>query len=202
MTTSTTAASPAASADNDHKPAPARNRRPRRRYLAAGTGALALALTATFAAGCGGSLDTAAAGTTTETSAPGAGTSGEEITFVDTNPRNTDLDLGAPGLSVGDMQIFNDDLTKDGQPFGTSIGQCVLTLSEPTRLINQCTATYLMADGTLAVRFINDQDPAAAPTKIAGPVVGGTGRYRGASGDLTATFQPNTDTMDVIIRLG
>src|SRR4051812_32019324 len=66
------------------------------------------------------------------------------LTTIAAPDRNTDLDLGAPGPSAGDTQVFLDDLQRDGETVGTSAGSCTLPMFTETRLVGICTATLML----------------------------------------------------------
>ena len=69
------------------------------------------------------------------------------LTTVAVPDRNTDLDLGQPGPSAGDTQVFLDDVQRDGRTVGTSAGSCTVTTISETRLAGACTATLVLPGG-------------------------------------------------------
>jgi hypothetical protein len=115
--------------------------------------------------------------------------------------RNTDLDLGDPGPSAGDTQVFLDDVRRDGRSIGTSVGSCTLAEFTETRLIGQCTATLTLPKGTITAQGVFDENPGEGPTGFIWAVTGGTGRYTDAGGEVTGTFRPDSDVVDLEIRL-
>jgi hypothetical protein len=57
-------------------------------------------------------------------------------------------------------------------------------------------------DGSsLVVQGAGEENPQLGPTGFRWAVTGGTGTYRGASGEAIGTFRPNTDTVDIEVRL-
>jgi hypothetical protein len=114
--------------------------------------------------------------------------------------RDTGLDLGAPGLSAGDTEVFLDDVQRRGQTVGTEAGSCTITSVSASRLVAACTATLLLPEGQLTFQGVNDENPAVGPTSFLWAVTGGTGRYAGATGEVTGTFRPGTDTVDLNVR--
>ena len=124
------------------------------------------------------------------------------LTTVAVPDRNTDLDLGEPGLSAGDTQVFLDDVQRGGRTVGTSAGSCTVTAVSESRLAVVCTATLTLPEGTLTLQGVGDEDPTVGPTGFEWAVTGGTGRFADAGGELTGTFRPGTDVVDVEIRLG
>ena len=116
--------------------------------------------------------------------------------------RNTDLDLGEPGLSAGDAQVFLDDVQRDGRTVGTSAGSCTITTISESRLAVHCTATLTLPEGQLTSQGAGEEDPTVGPTGFTWAVTGGTGRYAGAAGEVIGTFRPGTETVDLEVRLG
>ena len=123
------------------------------------------------------------------------------LTTVAVPDRNTDLDLGAPGPSAGDAQVFLDDVQRDGETVGTSAGSCTLVAFTETRLVGACSATLTLPEGTLTAQGAFDEDPSAGPGGFVWAVTGGTGRYTGAGGEVTGTFRPDSDIVDLEIDL-
>jgi hypothetical protein len=123
------------------------------------------------------------------------------LTTVAVPDRNTDLDLGQPGPSAGDTQVFLDDVQRDGRTVGTSAGSCTLTTISDTRLAGACTATLILPEGSLTTQGAFDEDPATGPAGYTWAVTGGTGRYAEAAGEVVGAFRPGTDTVDLEVRL-
>jgi len=114
---------------------------------------------------------------------------------------NTDLDLGDPGPSAGDTQVFLDDVQRNGKTVGSSAGSCTVTLFTDTRLVGACTATLTLPAGSITAQGAFDEDPRVGPGGFTWAVTGGTGRYAGAGGEVNGTFRPGTDIVDVEIDL-
>jgi len=123
------------------------------------------------------------------------------LTTVAVPDRNTDLDLGAPGPSAGDAQVFADDLQRDGRTIGTSTGSCTIATLSESRLVVACTATLTLPNGQITTQGVADEDPSQGPTGFTWAVTGGTGRYAGADGEVVGTFRPGTDVVDLEVRL-
>lgn len=123
------------------------------------------------------------------------------LTTVAVPDRNTDLDLGAPGPSAGDTQVFLDDVQRDGRTVGTSAGSCTVTTISESRLAAACSATLLLPEGSLTTQGAFDEDPATGPAGYTWAVTGGTGSYAGAAGEVVGTFRAGTDTVDLEVRL-
>ncbi|WP_164701676.1 allene oxide cyclase barrel-like domain-containing protein [Modestobacter sp. KNN46-3] len=114
--------------------------------------------------------------------------------------RNTDLDLGDPGSSAGDTQVFLDDVRRDGRSIGSSVGSCTLAEFTETRLVGSCTATLMLPKGTITVQGAFGETLSEGPAGYVWAVTGGTGRYADAGGEVRGTFRPDTDIVDLEIH--
>jgi allene oxide cyclase-like protein len=87
--------------------------------------------------------------------------------------------------SVGDEDVYAANLYVGGRKVGSDGGVCKLV-----RLpgIYHCVATNSLPEGDLTVQFLADYTQ-AAPGRFA--ITGGTGRYRGASGEVTYVDNPD-----------
>jgi hypothetical protein len=111
---------------------------------------------------------------------------------------NDNIDLGASGFSLGDEQVFSDDLYAEGErtASGTDGGVCtVVRIDRSAKTPSgtaQCVVTLSLPDGQITVQglvtFSGDQLPAAFDLAI----TGGTGAYSDASG--TVTVEEISDT--------
>ncbi|HEY3190393.1 MAG TPA: hypothetical protein VGJ70_23075 [Solirubrobacteraceae bacterium] len=125
---------------------------------------------------------------------------GRTIHFTSRTVHETDLDLGDSGFGQGDQFVFADDLFRDDEKVGTDGGSCTVVAVEGQTATVNCTATFSLAGGQIAVQGLvefagNEQQPFTVA------VTGGTGRYRDADGE--ALLEPVSDTEDkVTIRLG
>jgi len=95
------------------------------------------------------------------------------------------LDLGAPGPSVGDELIMHDTLVnRRAQTVGSDAGVCTFTSVAPP--VASCLLTFVLRKGQIATQFRN-----TPPRRKRVAIVGGTGAYRGASGQLVLIEGPN-----------
>jgi hypothetical protein len=98
------------------------------------------------------------------------------------------LDLGAPGASVGDVQVFEAPFFKGGAQFSFECGVC-----QRVRLPDlwHCVVTHRWPKGDLTVQLREDfsTPPPAGGWRFA--ITGGTGDYEGAHGEIT--YVSNTD---------
>ncbi len=106
------------------------------------------------------------------------------------------VDLGEPGLSAGDVIVFDDVLLQDGEQVGGMAGTCVVI--DATPLANCTGVVTLNEQDTITFAFLN----APPPEKIFA-ITGGSGTYRTAQGDgLLVEFGDGTGslTLDVFSR--
>ena len=123
------------------------------------------------------------------------------VTTVKVADQSTELDLGAPGFSTGDTEIFVDEVQRRGKAVGSAAGSCTLALVSETRIVGLCTTTFLLPEGTLTTQGAFDENPQQGPQGYRWAVTGGTGRYTGTAGEAIGTFRPDSDIVDVVIRL-
>jgi hypothetical protein len=103
------------------------------------------------------------------------------------------LDLGAPGPSLGDVQILNDTLVNGaGTHVGHDGGVCTVTSLDPPE--TNCAITFALPGGQITTQFLNSPPP----RKVA-PITGGTKRYRGARGQLVLNEHPD-QTGTIVFR--
>lgn len=111
---------------------------------------------------------------------------------------NTDIDLGAPGLSAGNQQVFRDDLLRNGRKIGTSAGVAEVVALTKTTLTAQVVSTAILPAGQLMLQMAFTEILAEGPPKILhSAITGGTGTYRNARGECQGEFIDNTDDAKV-----
>jgi Allene oxide cyclase barrel like domain len=125
---------------------------------------------------------------------------GETFTLHAVQITDEFIDLGAPGISVGDQAVFATALSRDGRPYGTTGGSCAVTIvNSDGTFTASCHAESQTNDGLTAtqalVTFRNGLQP---PFKLA--ITGGTGRFSGAGGEVEVRQITDT-TEDYIVRL-
>lgn len=106
------------------------------------------------------------------------------------------VDVGTPGAGIGDMLVFQDRILDHGRQVGAEGGTCTVTaLLEEGHFQTHCVGTISLPAGEIAFQgLVTD-----APEKHMA-VVGGTGRYRDAGGDLTV-LEHGDDTGALTVRL-
>ncbi|WP_394849161.1 hypothetical protein LZC95_17150 [Pendulispora brunnea] len=93
------------------------------------------------------------------------------------------IDLGAPGVGVGDMYVFSDRLFQNGQPFGRDGGSCQVTGVSGAAILTNCVMSIERPDGQIAVQALWNHG--TTPLDMA--ITGGTGRYANVRGHVRAT---------------
>jgi hypothetical protein len=111
----------------------------------------------------------------------------------------TSLDDPALSPSRGDQIVFEDTLLRKGVQVGAGGGTCTVTTVVPADppILLSCQVTYQLPDGQVAAQGRASN----APVKTLA-IVGGTGRYVGASGELELTELGNAEnTGTLVLRL-
>ena len=125
---------------------------------------------------------------------------------------DTDIDEPSTDNGIGNRDIFSDDLRyENGTVAGRTSSVCTTTssFSDPTetrpayRGANLCTIGYVLFDrGKITVSGIVTDDDFATGAIVL-PVVGGTGEFRNAHGEVETKFAPVfTDPATITFRLG
>lgn len=117
------------------------------------------------------------------------------------------LDFGPDGVrevtdvrqvspSRGDQIVFEDALLRRGTQVGAGGGTCTVTAVVPADppLALSCQVTYQLAGGQIAAQGRASN----APVKTLA-VVGGTGKYTGASGELVLTELGNEENTGTLV---
>ena len=114
------------------------------------------------------------------------------VTRQDVENRSLDLDHSGSGSdSVGDVNAFSADFYAGDVKVGIDGGTCTL-VRQPA--IYHCVATNSFDEGQLTVMTLADFSQ-TAPGHFA--ITGGTGRYRGARGEVTYVDNPDPQRDDV-----
>jgi Allene oxide cyclase barrel like domain len=132
-----------------------------------------------------------AAGAASDTSSPDDG-GGQVIRLTTKQVHQGFVDHGTPGFSVDDQFVFSNDLYRNGEKVGEDGGTCTVTriASAPTL---HCLGTNSLPGGQISVQGLAAP---GEPFELA--ITGGTGRYRGARGQV---FGENTSPTEMSIRL-
>jgi hypothetical protein len=94
------------------------------------------------------------------------------------------IDAGKPGPSLGDRQILTEDVFRKGKRVGTSDLECTIVRADLPKFAAQCLTTTTLPAGQITAQGIVTSDQLEkVPFQQA--ITGGTGRYAGATGQLT-----------------
>jgi hypothetical protein len=105
------------------------------------------------------------------------------------------IDVGAPGFSLGDMVVFSGDLRRDGKPVGRVGVVCTFVSTRNTERVEaQCPGTAILPGGQITIQgtIVN------RALNFTLPITGGSGRYARARGqvvsrDLSTPTQPQVE---------
>jgi hypothetical protein len=105
------------------------------------------------------------------------------------------IDVGAPGLSLGDQVVFSGDLLRDGEAVGRVGVVCTFVSTQNAERVEaQCPGTASLPDGQITIQgvIVNRS------LNFTLPIVGGSGRYDRAQGqvvsrDVSTPTQPQVE---------
>ncbi|MGY1943092.1 allene oxide cyclase barrel-like domain-containing protein [Nocardia asiatica] len=96
------------------------------------------------------------------------------------NDQYASLDLGQPGVSVGDMDVYSGNAIQDGRTVGRGGGSCQTLHIEGENITTQCSITMELTQGSVTMQ--SQWVRGASPLDMA--ITGGTGVYREARGTV------------------
>src|SRR5919106_2820108 len=102
---------------------------------------------------------------------------GRTIRVVSINEEEEFLDLGAEGPSLGDEFVFSSKLLKGGEQVGHTGVVCTATSVEREEL--QCLATSWFENGQITAQGL-----VSGEETFVVPITGGSGKYKGADGEV------------------
>jgi hypothetical protein len=119
------------------------------------------------------------------------------LRLVATEIQSEFIDLGDPGPSLGDEFVFSEVLRKRGREVGTSGGVCVVTEAVPpyTTLTFHCVATLSLERGQITLQGLVEVQGEDDPGPFTVAITGGTGAFRGASGEAKVFDVSDTVTI-------
>jgi hypothetical protein len=163
---------------------------PRRRYRLLAATAIVTALsgiTSTLLLTTGADADTGSA----RHDRPGQA---RTLHLLERDVEHAELDLGAPGLGLGDQFVDTDVLeAPEGEVVGRSAVVCSVVSVAPTL---QCQATLVLPEGDLTLAGVVDGATGRGTTAI----TGGTGSYRQARGQaVLTTLSPTLIDLQLMI---
>jgi hypothetical protein len=115
---------------------------------------------------------------------------GDEIRVTAVSDQFMQIDARPKGLSVGDYLAFSDELHKHkkGDSVGHLDGVCHVTNVDGHDYRALCIVTATLDDGTITHQGVVESTEAEATFAV----TGGTGDYRGASGETDVRFVSDT----------
>jgi hypothetical protein len=122
---------------------------------------------------------------------------GQVIKLFALTVQMTDIDLGPSGFSIGDQNVFSDDLSpqKGSAPTGIDGGVCtIVRIDENANTTTaQCVVTASLAGGQIAIQGLATFAEEQEPTTFVLPITGGSGSFRGASGEVHVELISDTE---------
>jgi Allene oxide cyclase barrel like domain len=113
---------------------------------------------------------------------------GHTIRVIAVFQETAEIDVGAPGFSLGDEVVFAGDLRQAGERVGRVGVVCTFTsAADPSMVQAQCPATADLPGGQITLQgLVTNRDLRVLP------ITGGSGRYQGAEGEMFARFLSQT----------
>jgi hypothetical protein len=110
---------------------------------------------------------------------------GDSLRLVAKTIQEGTLDLGTPGPSLGDQLVFSEVLRERGREVGTSGAVCTITEAVPpyTVVVYHCVGTLSLRRGQITLQGLVETQGMDDPGPFLVAITGGTGAYRGASGE-------------------
>jgi hypothetical protein len=118
------------------------------------------------------------------------GAMGKRFSVIE-HAKPTQFDIGTPGASVGDVGVFSNDLydADNAKVVGTDQGWCVTTVVGQR---TECVASFIFVDGSITTAGAVDA-AVWGSAEISVAVTGGTGAYRGATGEARVKRVPDQE---------
>ena len=115
------------------------------------------------------------------------------IQITNQETRHTHVDTGAPGRSVGDLDVYSAQLyNKRITP--KSLGHMTMLCTSVSTSLQSCTATYFLPQGEIVVQGV-----IGSRLIYALAVVGGTGLYGNVRGTLTVTSLKRSPSRELLV---
>jgi allene oxide cyclase-like protein len=97
---------------------------------------------------------------------------------------NEQVDVGEPGPSLGDVNVVTEDVYRNGKRVGTSDISCTVVRIQMPKFAAQCFNTTSLPEGQITAQGIVTSDQ-IEKVPFDQAITGGTGAYKGVSGQLT-----------------
>ncbi|WP_030682988.1 allene oxide cyclase barrel-like domain-containing protein [Streptomyces sp. NRRL B-1347] len=120
-------------------------------------------------------------GMSTALTAPAQASTKEVIELAVGNNGVVHTDVGTPGLSVGDEFVYADKLSQGGRQIGKDGSSCQVTELKGSKITTNCVLSVQLPKGQITAQslWVKGSDT------VRMAITGGTGAYRGATGELT-----------------
>jgi hypothetical protein len=107
------------------------------------------------------------------------------LRLVGTEIQSEFLDLGAPGLSLGDEFVFSETLSRHGRDVGESGGVCTATQVTPPYDVTtfHCVATLSLRRGQITLQGLIEIQGEGDQGPFTVAITGGTGAFFGVGGE-------------------
>jgi hypothetical protein len=150
---------------------------------------------AVVAAGAGA---TAAVATTSTATAGTARSAGHTFTVTAHQGAESNIDLDAKGFGAGDEDLATATLTRGGRNVGRMVLNCT-TVAVAKHADQLCQFVLVMRDGQITASGAL-RSGRSGPGTFVLPILGGSGHYQGAGGQIAVTAT-NNDSMPVKVSL-
>lgn len=114
-----------------------------------------------------------------------------ELRFTSRTDQFKPIDNAPKGISLGDMFVFSDKVFSGSHQVGTLNGVCTLTrIDKSSKTFNElCGVTMVLPKGQLTAHGVIRESTRPATTEShAIAITGGTGAYKGVSGEARVVF--------------
>lgn len=115
-----------------------------------------------------------------------AASGGAQFTVYAVHSSDTSVDAGKPGFSAGDMDVNSAQLIQGGRSAGWETGSCLTTFVGATHADQICHFVLVLNGGQIVADGAVRGGP-QGPGTFTLAIVGGTGSYRQARGEIQVT---------------
>lgn len=115
-----------------------------------------------------------------------AASDGSHFTVYAVHGSETSVDVGQHGFSAGDTDVNSDQLVQGGRSIGWETGSCLTTFVGANRADEICHFVLVLASGQIVGDGAVRSGP-KGPGSFTLAIVGGTGKYRTARGEMQVT---------------
>jgi hypothetical protein len=128
----------------------------------------------------------------------------KKLTVWTQSVQDSFLDLGSPGFTVGDKDVFSDDLsrTRGGDVIGSDGGECTVVRVDEVfyGFAFQCLVTFSLPRGQITTQGLIEYTNGEPEDPATLAITGGTRRYKRARGQVKVRFLSETEAK-IVFRL-